>query len=118
MSDHLTCRLIAVLPGDVPLNRVLARHRDRCLRCQSVDARTSGVARELSTLSGETLRAPDGLATTVMTRLGSQDGADPRRVLVIRVAVRWSATALVLLATAAAIAASIVSRMRRGRGGV
>ena len=45
MSD-LTCRLIAALPNDMPLNRVLRRHRDRCLRCQADDARVVGVTRD------------------------------------------------------------------------
>lgn len=116
MSD-LACRLIATIPDGVPLNRVLARHRDHCLRCQAEGARTTGVTRELSTLGDETLHAPDGLATTVMTRLGLQDGADPRRPVVVRVAVRWGATALVMIATAAAIAAGIVARTRRARIG-
>lgn len=114
MTD-LTCRLIAAIPDDMPLNRVLARHRDHCLRCQADDARTSGVSRELSTLGGETLRAPAGLATTVMTRLGAQDGADPRRPVVQRVAMRWATTALVVLASGVAIAAGIIARTRRGR---
>lgn len=114
MSD-LTCRLIAAIPDDMPLNRVLARHRDHCLRCQADDARISGVSRELSTLGGETLRAPAGLATTVMTRLGAQDGADPRRPVAQRVAMRWATAAVIVLATAAAVAAGIISRARHGR---
>ena len=113
----LTCRLIASLPEGAPLNRVLRRHKEHCLRCQAADARTVGVSRRLSTLGGEVVPAPDGLATSVMTRLGPQDGADPRRPIVVRVAVRWAAAALVLLASVAAVAAAFTTRIRRGGRG-
>lgn len=112
MSD-LTCRLIAALPGDARLNRVLRRHRDRCLRCQADDARVVGVTRRLSTLGGEVVPAPQGLASDVITRLGPQDGSDPRRPIVMRVIVRWAATGLVLLASAVAVGAALAARMRR-----
>lgn len=112
MSD-LTCRLIAAIPDDTPLNRVLRKHRDRCLRCQADDARVSGVSRDLSSLGEETFRAPEGLATNVMTRLGAQDGSDPRRPLVTRLVVRWATTGIVLIASAVAVAAGIASRLRR-----
>lgn len=112
----LTCRLIAALPEEMPLNRVLSTHRERCLRCQADDARVTGVTRELSTLGQEVVPAPAGLATTVITRLGPQDGADPRRPIVIRLVVRWAATALVVLATAVAIGAAVASRIHRKSG--
>jgi hypothetical protein len=111
--SELTCRLIAALPADTRLNRVLRRHRERCLRCQADDARTVGVSRRLSTLGGEVMSAPAGLASDVMTRLGPQDGSDPRRPIVVQVIVRWAATALVLLATAVAVGAALAARMRR-----
>ncbi|MEK7251909.1 MAG: hypothetical protein AAB198_01460 [Actinomycetota bacterium] len=111
--SELTCRLIAAIPDGTPLNRVLSKHRDRCLRCQADDARVNGVTRQLSTLGDEVVVAPAGLASTVMTRLGPQDGADPRRPIVVRVIVRWAATALVLLATAVAVGAAFSSRMHR-----
>ena len=111
---ELTCRLIAAIPDDMPLNRVLSRHRDRCLRCQADDARVTGVSRQLSTLGDEVVPAPAGLASTVITRLGPQDGADPRRPIVMQFVVRWAAAALVLLATAVAVGAALASRMRRG----
>jgi hypothetical protein len=111
--SELTCRLIEALPESTPLNRVLRRHKEHCLRCQAADARTVGVTRKLSHLGGEVIAAPDGLATTVMTRLGPQDGSDPRRRIVVRVVMRWAATALVLLASAAAIAAALTVRLRR-----
>ena len=112
MSD-LTCRLIAALPEATPLNRVLRRHKETCLRCQAEGARTVGVTRRLSHLGDEVMVAPQGLATNVITRLGPQDGSDPRRPIVKRVAMRWAATALVLLASAAAIAAAVAVRLRR-----
>ncbi len=112
MSD-LTCRLIAAIPEDIPLNRVLRRHREHCLRCQADDAKTTGVSRNLSSLETETLKAPEGLATDVMIRLGQQDGSDPRRPLVVRLAVKWATTGVVVLASAVALAAGIVSRLRR-----
>lgn len=113
--SELTCRLIASIPEGTPLNRVLAKHKEHCLRCQADDARSSGVSRELAGLSGQTLSAPEGLATNVLSRLPAQDGSDPRRPLVVRVAVRWSATALVILATAIAVVAGILSRSKRSR---
>ena len=113
--SELTCRLIAAIPNDMPLNRTLNRHRDRCLRCQADDARVTGVSRQLSTLGDEVVKAPAGLASTVITRLGPQDGADPRRPIVIQVMLRWAATALVLLATAVAVGAAVATRMRRTR---
>jgi hypothetical protein len=115
--SELTCRLIAAIPNDMPLNRVLSRHRDRCLRCQADDARVTGVSRQLSTLGDEVVKAPAGLASTVITRLGPQDGADPRRPIVMQVMLRWAATALVLLATAVAVGAAVATRMRRTRTG-
>ncbi|MBI5158310.1 MAG: hypothetical protein HZA58_09940 [Acidimicrobiia bacterium] len=115
--SELTCRLIAAIPDGMPLNRVLRRHRDRCLRCQADDARVTGVSRQLSTLGEEVVKAPEGLASHVITRLGPQDGADPRRPIVIRVVLRWAATALVLLATAVAVGAAVAARMRRTRAG-
>lgn len=114
--SELTCRLITAIPDGMPLNRVLSRHRERCLRCQADDARVTGVTRELSTLGQEVVPAPAGLATTVITRLPRQDGADPRRPIVIEFAVRWAAAALVVLATAVAIGAAVSSRMRRKPG--
>jgi hypothetical protein len=115
--SELTCRLIAAIPNDMPLNRVLSRHRDRCLRCQADDARVTGVSRQLSTLGDEVVKAPAGLASTVITRLGPQDGADPRRPIVMQVMLRWAATVLVLLATAVAVGAAVATRMRRTRTG-
>ena len=111
--SNLTCRLIAALPPDARLNRVLRRHRDHCLRCQADDARTIGVSRQLSTLGDQVVKAPEGLATDVMTRLGPQDGADPRRPIVMRFIVRWAAAALVVVATTVAVGAALASRMRR-----
>jgi hypothetical protein len=113
--SELTCRLIAAIPDGMPLNRVLRRHRDRCLRCQADDARVTGVSRQLSTLGEEVVKAPEGLASDVITRLGPQDGSDPRRPIVIQVVLRWAATALVLLATAVAVGAAVAARMRRTR---
>ncbi len=109
----LTCRLISFLPEATPLNRVLRRHREHCLRCQVDDARIVGVSRRLSHLGDELVPAPQGLASAVITRLGPQDGSDPRRPIVIRVAIRWGAAVLVGLATAAAVGAALAVRLRR-----
>ena len=111
--SELTCRLIAAIPDGMPLNRVLRRHRERCLRCQADDARVTGVTRQLSSLGDEVVKAPEGLASTVLTRLGPQDGADPRRPIVMQFLLRWAATALVLLASAVAIGAAVGARVRR-----
>jgi len=104
------CRLVSMVPSDMPLNRVLEAHRDQCLRCQADVARSSGVARELSSLGGATLRAPEGLASVVMSRLPAQDGSDPRRPLVVRLAVRYSVAAVIGVATVAALIARTLSR--------
>lgn len=113
MRRGITCRLIAATPPDRPLNRVLARHLDGCPVCRETTRRTSGLARGLHDLGGETLSAPEGLASTVMTRLGHQDGSDPRRPLVTRLAVRYSAAGIVGLATVTALLARLLSRRRR-----
>lgn len=113
MRRGITCRLIAAMPPDRPLNRVLARHCDQCPTCRETLRRSSGVARGLQDLGSETLPAPEGMAAVVMTRLGHQDGSDPRRPLVKRLAIRYSATGIVGLATVAALAARLVSRRRK-----
>jgi len=113
--NSITCRLVSMIPPELPLNRVLQAHRDQCLTCQADLARSTGVSRELSTLSKETLPAPEGLATTVMSRLGEQDGADPRHPLVVRLAIKYSAIAVIGLATVAAVIAGVISR-RSERG--
>lgn len=109
----VTCRLISMIPPDLPLNRVLQRHREHCLRCLADEARSSGVSRELSHLGTETLAAPEALTPTVMTRLGPQDGADPRRPLVRRLVVRYSAAGLAAVATVTALMARIFFRKSR-----
>lgn len=111
--SSITCRLVSMIPPDMPLNRVLQAHRDQCTTCRNDLAGSTGVSRRLSTLGGETLRAPDGLATSVMSRLGEQDGVDPRRPLVVRLAVKYSAVAVVGLATVAALIAGVISRRIR-----
>lgn len=107
------CRLVEMVPSDMPLNRVLEAHREQCLRCQADAARSTGVSRELSTMGGEVLRAPDGFATVVMSRLPAQDGSNPRRPLVVRIAVRYSLAAVIGVATVAALIARAVSRRPR-----
>jgi len=109
----IICRLVEMVPSDMPLNRVLEAHREQCLRCQTDAARATGVSRELSTMSGETLRAPDGLATIVMSRLPAQDGSNPRRPMVVRIAVRYSVAAVIGIATVAALIARALSRQPR-----
>lgn len=111
--NSVICRLVEKVPSDMPLNRVLEAHREQCLRCQADTARSAGVSRELSTMGGETLRAPDGLATVVMSRLPAQDGSNPRRPLVVRIAVRYSVAAVIAVATVAAVIARALSRQSR-----
>ena len=107
------CRLVEMVPSDMPLNRVLEAHREQCLRCQADVARSTGVSRELLSMGDETMRAPDGLATTVMSRLPAQDGANPRRPMVVRIAVRYSVAAAIGVATVAALIARALSRRPR-----
>lgn len=109
----ITCRLIAAMPPDRPLNRVLARHVDQCPTCRETVRRSSGMARGLHDLGDETLPAPEDMASTVMTRLGTQDGSDPRRPLVRRVVMRYSAAGLVGAATVTALVARLISRRKR-----
>ena len=109
----ITCRLVSMIPPDMPLNRVLQAHRDQCSNCRTDVVRSTGVSRDLSTLGTETLRAPEGLATTVMSRLGEQDGTDPRQTLVVRLAVKYSAVAVIGLVTVAALIAGVISRRTR-----
>jgi hypothetical protein len=113
MKRGITCRLIAAMPPDRPLNRVLARHRDQCSICREAAVHSTGVARVLQDLGDETIPAPEGMAATVMTRLGHQDGSDPRRPMVRRIAIRYSAAGLVGLATVTALLARLLSRRRR-----
>jgi hypothetical protein len=109
----ITCRLIAAMPADRRLNRVLARHRDQCTACQEALRTSTSIVEVLSDLGGETLTAPEGMTPAVMTRLGSQDGSDPRRPLVRRLVMRYSATGIVAVATVTALAARLLSRRRR-----
>lgn len=106
----LICRLVARIPPDTPLNRVLEAHREQCLRCQGDVVRSTGMSRDLSSIGDETLVAPEGLATTVMSRLPAQDGSDPRRPMVVRIAVRYSVAAAIAVATAAGLIARALSR--------
>jgi hypothetical protein len=108
--SSLICRLVSTIPADMPLNHVLEAHRETCLRCQADVARSSGMSRDLSSIGDETLTAPDGLATTVMSRLPAQDGSDPRRPMVVRIAVRYSVAAAIALATAAALIARALAK--------
>lgn len=110
--SSLICRLVSTVPPDMPLNRVLRAHRETCLRCQSDFARSTGMSRDLSSIGDETMIAPDGLATAVMSRLPAQDGSDPRRPLVVRIAVRYSVAGVIGVATVAALIARAISRRR------
>jgi predicted anti-sigma-YlaC factor YlaD len=111
--NRVTCRLIAAMPPDRPLNRVLARHVAQCETCRETERRSTGLARDLHELGDETIAAPEEMATAVMTRLGPQDGSDPRRQIVRRLVMRYSAAGLVGLATVTALAARLLSRRRR-----
>lgn len=113
----LTCRMISALPPDAPLTGVLRRHRSSCPRCRTEAVESSGLAQELAGMGEETVSAPEGLASGVMIRLGAQDGADPRRPLLVRVALRWGAVGLVAVATLVALIAGLWSRLRRGATG-
>jgi anti-sigma factor RsiW len=108
----LICRLVSTVPPDTPLNRVLEAHREQCLRCQADVARSTGMSRDLSSIGHETLVAPEGLATTVMSRLPAQDGSDPRRPLVVRLAVRYSVAGVIGVATIAALLARAITRRK------
>lgn len=110
---RLPCRVIAAMPPDRPLNRVLERHRAGCDRCRGLERASKGMAQRLSDLGGETLPAPEGFATRVMSYIGEQDGADPRRPLVKRAAARYSAAGLIGIATIVALVARLLSRRRR-----
>jgi hypothetical protein len=110
---RIPCRVIAAMPPDRPLNRILERHRAGCERCQQASRSTAGMARQLGDMGTETISAPEGFATRVMTYIGEQDGSDPRRPLVKRAAARYSAAGLIGLATIVALVARLLSRRRR-----
>lgn len=110
---RIPCRVIAAMPPDRPLNRVLERHRAGCDRCRQLERSTAGMARQLTDLRAETLPAPAGFATRVMSYIGEQDGSDPRRPLVTRAVARYSAVGLIGLATIVALVARLLSRRRR-----
>lgn|GEM_PF-1732836 len=108
------CFLAAVFPGEGPAS--LARHRACCLHCQAAAARKRSLRRALSGLADEVLVAPPGLQLRVLSRLGDQDAADPRRPLVVRAAARYAAAAGLALATGLAFAAGLARRQPRALG--
>ena len=111
--SRIVCRLSSWLPDTTPLlSTVFDRHRETCLRCQADAARLRGVSRDLSVLEDEVVRAPSGLHTEVMATLPTQDAADPRRPLVMRIVARWVTAIGVAVATLVAI---ITSRQGRRR---
>lgn len=110
MTMSLVCRFVALLPEDTPLSGLAAVHRDRCLRCQADAARDRGVSRDLHTLSVETVRAPAAMQGRVMSRLGAQDAMDPRRTLVVRLAVKYAAAGLAAAATVAAVLTGLLKK--------
>lgn len=106
---RLMCWIANAVPDGSFLAKRFDSHRERCLRCQADAARLRGVSRDLGGLEGETLEAPGGLHTRVMATLPTQDSANPRRPLLVRLVARYAAAAGVALATLAAILG------RRGR---
>lgn len=110
---RIPCRVIAAMPPDRPLNRVLEKHRGGCDRCQHIERSTVGMTRQLNDLGAETVPAPDGFTTRVMSYIGEQDGSDPRAPLVKRAIARYSAAGLIGLATLVALVARLLSRRRR-----
>jgi hypothetical protein len=74
------------------------------------------VHRELAALEGEVVPAPRQLASSVVTRLGTQDAIDPRRPLAARLAARYAAAIGVGAATAAAVITGVVRRKSRATG--
>lgn len=109
--SRLMCRIANAVPDGGFLTRRFDGHRERCLHCQADAARLRGVSRDLGGLEGETLEAPGGLHTRVMATLPTQDAADPRRPLLMKVVARYVAGVGVAVATLAAI----LGRMARRR---
>ena len=107
---------VAALTESVALSSVLAWHRDRCLRCQADTARRVGIARDLRSLRAEVASAPPGTAEAVMMRLGTQDAADPRGPLVLRIVTRWAAAGGMAAATLATLAGVALRRRSRAVG--
>ncbi len=99
-----------------PLSPKARAHRAACLRCQAADARSRMVHRELAAMEDEVVPAPRQLASSVVTRLGTQDAIDPRRPLVARLAARYAAAAGVGAATVAAVVTGILRRKSRAAG--
>ena len=110
--SRLLCRMADAAPDGSFLSRRFDRHRTRCLRCQADAVRQRTVSRDLGGLEDEMLEAPGGLHTRVMATLPTQDAANPRRQLVLRVVARYIAGIGVAVATLAAI---VGNRARRNR---
>lgn len=110
---RIVCRLSSWLPDSTPvLSRLFDRHRETCLRCQADSARLLGVSRDLGALDDEVVEAPGGFHARVMAALPTQDAADPRRPVMIRVAIRY---VLVAIGIAVAALAAFVGRQVKRR---
>jgi hypothetical protein len=112
--NGLTCAAAGLLPGD--RWPALSEHRRRCLRCQAAAARGRALGRDLAALSGELVAAPPGLRDAVVSGLGEQDAADPRRALAARAAARYAAVTGVVTATLVALLAGLARRHSRAMG--
>ena len=110
--SRIICRIARSAPDGSFLSGRFDRHRSACLRCQADVIRQRTVSRDLGDLEGETMEAPGGLHTRVMATLPTQDAADPRRELVLRVVARYVAAIGVAVA---ALAAILGNRARRNR---
>ena len=107
---------VAALTESVALSSALGWHRDRCLRCQADTARRVGIARDLLSLRSEITPAPPGTAEAVTMCLGTQDAADPRGPVVLRIVARWVAAGGMAAATLATLAGVALRRRSRTLG--
>lgn len=111
--SRVVCRLSSWLPDNTPLlSRVFDRHRETCLVCQADAARLRGVSRDLGSLDDEVVEAPGGFHARVMAALPTQDSANPRRPVLIRMAIRY---VVVAIGIAVAALAAILSRQVKRR---
>ena len=117
-SDALTCEDVAeVLPALVdgdPADRRLARHVDRCLRCQAELVQYRKLLRAMHTLRTEVLEPAPGLFTDILANL---EAVGERRAIRSMLHGRRGAYigGLAAATAAGAAGAAIVLVSRRGK---
>ena len=108
------------LVGEQQFHEVIAEHGqgfEQFLACMG-DLFLHGighvlVSQVLAALAVEIIPAPATLVPRVMSRIGVQDSADPRKQMLARVRARYATATGVAVATAAAVATGLLRRRSR-----